>query len=69
MLKGVPELLACITHHVRNLRKFNFFTRQVEMPGSGEKISALDIFRRGATDEEMAHLSILAESFGILDAV
>jgi len=69
MLKGVPELLACITHNVSNLRKCNFFTRQVEMPGRGEKISALDILRRGATDEEMAHLRILAENFGTQNAV
>jgi hypothetical protein len=39
------------------------------MPGSGEKISVLDILRRGATDEEMAHLRILAANFGTQNAV
>lgn len=69
MLKGVPELLACLTHNVSNLRKCNFFTRQVEMPGCSEKISALDILRRGATDEEMTYLRILAENFGTQNSV
>ncbi|MFJ3358459.1 hypothetical protein [Serratia liquefaciens] len=61
--------MACITHNVSKLRKCNVFTRQGEMPGSGEKISALDILRRGATDEEMAHLGILAENVGTQNAV
>ncbi len=69
MLKGVPELLSCITHKVSNVRKCNFFTRKVEMPVSGEKISALDILRRGATEGEMAHLRILAANFGTQNAV
>lgn len=69
MLKGLPELLASITHQVSSVRKCNFFTRKVEMPGSGEKTSALDILRRGATEEEMAHLHILAKNFGTQNAV
>lgn len=69
MLKGVPELLSCITHDVSSLRKCNFFTRKIEIPGCAEKISVLDILQRGATEEEMAHLRILAENFGTQNAV
>ena len=69
MLKGLPELLISINHKVSNVRKCNFFTRQVEMPGCGEKASALDILRRGATEEEMAYLHILAKNFGTQNAV
>lgn len=64
MLKGIPELLSKITHNVSEIRKCNFFTRKNEMPVSGEMISAIDILRRGASSEEMAHLSRLAENFG-----
>lgn len=69
MLKGIPELLSRITHNVSSVRKCNFFTRKIEMPGSGEEVRALDILRRGATDKEMAHLCILAENFGTQNAV
>lgn len=64
MLKGVPELLSRITHNVSAVRVCNFFTRKNKMPVSGELISAIEILRRGANSEEMAHLSLLAENFG-----
>lgn len=64
MLKGVPELLSKITHNVSEVRICNFFTRKNEMPVSGEIVSAIDILRRGATPQEIAHLSLLAENFG-----
>jgi hypothetical protein len=64
MLKGIPELLSRITHNVSAVRKCNFFTRKIEMPGAYEKTSVLEILRRGATEEEMKHLCILADNFG-----
>jgi hypothetical protein len=64
MLRGVPELLSLITHNVSEIRKCNFFTRRIEMPLTGEKVSAIDVLRRGPSEQEMEHLRILAENFG-----
>jgi hypothetical protein len=69
MLKGVPELLSNITHDVSAVRKCNFFTRKIEIPGATEKTSALEILRRGATKEEMKYLCVLADNFGTNSAV
>ncbi|NCH98007.1 hypothetical protein [Cronobacter dublinensis] len=64
MLKGVPELLSLLTHNVSDVRKCNFFTRKVDLPGNKERVTAIDVLRRGATSEEMESLRILAENFG-----
>ena len=64
MLRGIPELLSLISHNVSSVRKCNFFTKRIEIPGHDEKTSALEILRRGATEEEMDHLRIRAENFG-----
>ncbi|AYM92482.1 hypothetical protein D9980_18965 [Serratia sp. 3ACOL1] len=69
MLKGLQELLARITHNVSSVRKCNFFTRKIEIPGCAEKTTVLDILRRGATEQEMAHLRILADNFGTNNSV
>ncbi|EPD3246010.1 hypothetical protein ACR9PD_004134 [Cronobacter sakazakii] len=64
MLKGVPELLSLITSNVSDIRKCNFFTRKVDLPGNNERVSAIDVLRRGATPGEMKSLRLLAENFG-----
>lgn len=69
MLKGVPALLAAFRQPLSAVRKCNFFTRAIELPGSGEKTSVLAVLRRGATPEEMKHFLILAENFGTQNAV
>lgn len=64
MLAGLPELLALLTPKLSAVRKCNFFTREVEIPGTETKISIVDALRRGTTPEEMQHFRILAENFG-----
>jgi hypothetical protein len=64
MLRGIPELLSLISHNVSSVRKCNFFTKRIEIPGHDEKTSALEILRRGATEEEMDHLRTRAKNFG-----
>lgn len=64
MLAGIPELLSRIKHQVSTVRKCQFFTREVEIPGTETKVSIVEALRRGATPEEMAHFRILADNFG-----
>jgi len=64
MLGGVPELLSLISPTISAVRKCNFFTKLIEVPGHDERTSVLEILRRGATKEEMNHLRIRAENFG-----
>lgn len=69
MLRGIPELLSLISHNVSAVRKCNFFTKRIEIPDHNEKISVLEILRRGATKEEMNYLRIRAENFGTNNAL
>ncbi|HHZ8355211.1 TPA: hypothetical protein ACWMJN_003862 [Morganella morganii] len=69
MLKGVPLLLSHLTHPLSPVRKCNFFTRLTDLPGSGERISALAVLQRGATGDEMQHLITLADNFGTQNAM
>jgi hypothetical protein len=64
MLAGIPELLTLIKHQTSAVRKCQFFTREVEIPGTETKVSIVEALRRGATSEEMAYFRILAENFG-----
>lgn len=64
MLAGIPELLSLIKHQASAVRKCQFFTRDVEIPGTETKVSIVEALRRGATPEEMAHFRNLAENFG-----
>lgn len=64
MLAGIPELLTLIKHQTSAVRKCQFFTREVEIPGTETKVSIVEALRRGATSEEMAYFKILAENFG-----
>nr|WP_318379127.1 hypothetical protein [uncultured Enterobacter sp.] len=64
MLAGIPELLSLMKHHTSVVRKCQFFTREVELPGTEISVSIVEALRRGATPEEMAHFRILAENFG-----
>jgi hypothetical protein len=64
MLKGVPELLALITHNVSAVRKCNFFTRKIEMPGEKEEVSILETLQKGSTEEQMKYFRLLAKNFG-----
>lgn len=64
MLAGIPELLSLMKHKTSAVRKCQFFTREVEIPGTETKVSIVEALRRGATPEEMAHFRILAENFG-----
>lgn len=64
MLKGVPELLALITHKVSDVRKCNFFTEKIEVPNESERISILDVLRRGCSEEQMGYFHLLAKNFG-----
>lgn len=64
MLAGIPELLSLMKHQTSAVRKCQFFTRKVELPGTEKKVSIVEALRRGATPEEMAHFRILAENFG-----
>lgn len=64
MLAGIPELLSLMKHQTSAVRKCQFFTREVEIPGTENKVSIVEALRRGATSEEMAHFRILAENFG-----
>lgn len=69
MLKGLPMLLSHLTHPLSAVRKCNFFTRQTELPGTGETISALAVLQRGATEDEMQHFITLADNFGTQNAI
>lgn len=69
MLAGVPELLSCFKSTLSAVRKCNFFTRQVEYPLSDEKISILQVLRRGATAAELEYFKILAQNFGTQNAL
>ncbi|QXR21104.1 hypothetical protein EGK58_016750 (plasmid) [Acinetobacter variabilis] len=69
MLRGIPELLSLISHNVSAVRKCNFFMKRIEIPDHNEKISVLEILRRGATKEEMNYLRIRAENFGTNNAL
>ncbi|QXX85096.1 hypothetical protein J6836_22315 (plasmid) [Providencia sp. R33] len=69
MLKGVPELLASMKHEVSAVRKCNFFLKKVELPLTEEKISILEVLRRGAKKDEMEYFKILAENLGTQNAV
>ncbi|MFU0923662.1 hypothetical protein [Kluyvera sichuanensis] len=64
MLAGIPELLSLMKHQTSAVRKCQFFTREVEIPETDNKVSIVEALRRGATPEEMAHFRILAENFG-----
>lgn len=64
MLAGVPELLSLLKHKLSAIRKCHFFTREVEIPGTGTRTTVIEALRRGATPEEMAHFRILADNFG-----
>lgn len=64
MLAGIPELLSLMKHQTSAVRKCQFFTREVEIPGTETKISIVEALRRGASPEEMDHFRILAENFG-----
>ena len=64
MLKGVPELLALITHKVSAVRKCNFFTKKIEIPDESEKTSILDVLQRGSSEEQMEYFRLLAKNFG-----
>jgi len=64
MLKGIPELLALITHKVSAVRKCNFFTKKIEIPGEDEKTSILDVLRKGSSEEQMEYFRLLAKNFG-----
>lgn len=69
MLRGVPALLAAMRPDVSAVRKCNFFTRKIELPGTGEKTSVLAVLQRGASQEEMAWFLVLADNFGTQNAV
>lgn len=64
MLAGIPELLSLMKHQTSAVRKCQFFTREVEIPGTETKVSIVEALRRGASPEEIAHFRILAENFG-----
>ncbi|EJG2388747.1 hypothetical protein AM391_RS22670 [Kluyvera ascorbata] len=64
MLAGIPELLSLMKHQTSAVRKCQFFTREVEIPETDNKVSIVEALRRGATPEEMAHFRTLAENFG-----
>ena len=64
MLKGVPELLALMTHKVSAVRKCNFFTKKIEIPGESEKTSILDVLQKGSSEEQMEYFHLLAKNFG-----
>jgi len=64
MLVGIPELLSLMKHQTSAVRKCQFFTREVEIPGTEAKVSVIEALRRGATQEEMDHFRVLAENFG-----
>ncbi|MHC9060977.1 hypothetical protein [Pantoea sp. y20] len=69
VLRGISELLSLMRYKVSAVRKCNFFTREVELPQTGEVVSVLEVLQRGATEQEMDYFRVLAENFGTQNAV
>ncbi|WP_213993487.1 hypothetical protein [Sodalis sp. dw_96] len=69
LLKGLPEILACLKN-VSSVRKCNFFTRRIDTLDKAldKPTTALEILRKGASAEEIRQLARLAGIFGTPDA-